>query len=347
MASLGQSLFVAAGDDGAYDDGTDLSVSGDASPPFCTAVGGTKLTVTNTGTATAPVLAFMAESAWGNAAEKDALHPKGGGGGGGISNYWPKPFYQYQNTANRTGPIGDGGSLTPAMRDLPDVALNADPATGYAIYIGADTPTPAPNNFLVIGGTSAAAPLWAAFTLLVNEGRALGGGAEPTGSLPSTPSHPVGFANPLLYSIYFGEYGNYGNDFHDISDKTTNLYYQALPGYDDATGLGSFNGASLLADMIAAGSSSTSGGGDRQRRHHRPFRHRHRQRDHAERRVCHHQCLLRRRPERHHHQRPQQRHLLAFTDAGPDLHRFRRRDRLHRPVPQRHHPHDRQYGPDP
>ena len=100
----------------------------------------------------------------------------------------------------------------------------------------------------MIGGTSAAAPLWAAFTALVNEGRALKGAAPTAGVTPGTPANPVGFANPLIYTIGYGQYGNYNNDFHDISTGT-NLFYPAPDGtgYDDATGWGSFNGLFLLS----------------------------------------------------------------------------------------------------
>ena len=254
MAAQGQSLFVSSGDSGAYDDNVDLSVSGDATPPTCTAVGGTKLSVSNS----TSVLSYLSESAWGNTAETDAgLHPKGSGGGGGISNFWSIPSYQQ-------GAITAASEGSTAMRNIPDVSLNADLATGYAIYINADTPAftdSFTNHFMIVGGTSAAAPLWAGFAALVNEGRALGGATPTTGATPGTPAHPLGFANPLIYAIGLGQYGSYSSDFHDIADNSTNLFYHAVTGYDDATGWGSFNGANLLADMVAAGGNGTTGGG--------------------------------------------------------------------------------------
>ena len=75
---------------------------------------------------------------------------------------------------------------------------------------------------------------------LVNQRRVAGG-------LPT-----LGFANPKLYAI--GVSSRYASDFHDIADGSDNLYYQAVGGYDDATGWGSFNGANLLADLSAAAS---------------------------------------------------------------------------------------------
>jgi fibronectin type 3 domain-containing protein len=89
-----------------------------------------------------------------------------------------------------------------------------------------------------VGGTSCAAPLWAAFTAIVNQARA------------AIRLSPLGFPNPALYDLSEGP--DYAVDFHDIADNSTNQYYIAVPGYDDATGLGSFNGANLLADLSSA-----------------------------------------------------------------------------------------------
>jgi subtilase family serine protease len=112
------------------------------------------------------------------------------------------------------------------MRNVPDVALNADPNSGYSIYYrGAWT---------VYGGTSCAAPLWAAFTARVNQQRLANG------------STLLGFANPAIYTIAKG--ARYGTDLFDVT-QGTNLYYAAVTGFDNATGWGSFNGANLLADL--------------------------------------------------------------------------------------------------
>jgi len=62
----------------------------------------------------------------------------------------------------------------------------------------------------------------------------------------------LGFANPPLYTVAQG--ANYVADFHDIADGSTNLFYPAVTGYDDATGIGTFNGATLLADLSGGGS---------------------------------------------------------------------------------------------
>jgi len=70
------------------------------------------------------------------------------------------------------------GSMT--KRNIPDVAAHSD----GSIWIVANN-----GEFLIVGGTSAATPLWAGFAALVNQQAAASG--KP----------PIGFANPALYSI--------------------------------------------------------------------------------------------------------------------------------------------------
>ena len=100
---------------------------------------------------------------------------------------------------------------------MPDVAGDADPATGYNILVDGEQ--------AVIGGTSAVAPLWAALVVLIN---------EQTGS-------PIGFLNPLIYSKAVEAAG-----FHDIT-QGDNGSFDATQGWDACTGLGSPDGAQLLA----------------------------------------------------------------------------------------------------
>ena len=146
-----------------------------------------------------------------------------GGGGGGISTIWAKP--SYQSTF--------GQSAT--FRNVPDVSLDADPSTGYSIYFN--------GAWNIYGGTSCAAPLWSAFVACVNESRAAAGKGT------------LGFANPLIYQIGAGS--TYASDFHDIADNSTNLYYHATAGYDNATGWGSFNGAGLFTDLAGTSGAVT------------------------------------------------------------------------------------------
>jgi len=208
MAAQGQSVYVASGDHGSYARAQDPSTQ-----PFAVSVGGTKLSLNYNGT-------YSSETTW-NEGSSSA-------GGGGSSHMWAKPDYQ--------SGLGILYS-SPAMnkRDTPDVSLNADPYTGYSIYYH--------GGWAIYGGTSASAPLWAAFTALVNQQRVSNGAST------------IGFTNNPIYQIgrtayQAGAINFYATDFHDIADGSSNGLYTASPGYDDATGWGSFNGANLLADLV-------------------------------------------------------------------------------------------------
>ncbi|HLV79005.1 MAG TPA: protease pro-enzyme activation domain-containing protein [Chthonomonadaceae bacterium] len=221
MAAQGQTIFAASGDSGAYDGSstlqggntTSLLVDDPASQPYMCGTGGTTLSVVSPGADEH----YLSETTWGNPAT-------GQGGGGGISLIWPIPWYQQ-------GVISSASLGSTTMRNVPDVAFDADPNTGYDIVFGGT------DKALIFGGTSCAAPIWAGFAARVNELRAANG------------LSPLGFANPALYAI--GQSASYHNDFHDIADGSTNLYYPAVAGYDDATGWGSFIGANLITDLAS------------------------------------------------------------------------------------------------
>ena len=126
-AALGVTVCIAAGDSGSSDgvDDRQAHVDFPASSPNALACGGTRLNATLT--------AISSEVVWND--------PNDGSTGGGISDHFPAPAYQenagVQPSANATKRIGRG---------VPDVAANADPATGYSIRVdGQDT---------VVGGTS-------------------------------------------------------------------------------------------------------------------------------------------------------------------------------------------------
>lgn len=204
MAAQGQALFAASGDSGAYDDGTTLGVDDPASQPMVVGVGGTNLTVNAD-------KSYAKETTWSHGSGP------GQGGGGGISTVWSIPTWQ-QGVANSSN------KASSTMRNVPDVALDADPATGYAIYFG--------GSWTVFGGTSCAAPLWAAFWAQVNQQRALNAQTA------------LGFPNTFLYQA--GSSTSYSTIFHDIT-VGTNGYYPAVAGYDAATGFGTFFGDKLVA----------------------------------------------------------------------------------------------------
>jgi kumamolisin len=133
----------------------------------------------------------------------------GGAGGGGVSIEFPAPSYQSSLKMPTNADTGKPG------RGVPDVAGDADPQTGYTILVDGNQQT--------IGGTSAVAPLWAGLTSLINQ--SLGKSA--------------GFLQPQIYAA--SAHGG----FQDIT-QGTNGAYQAGPGWDPCTGLGSPNGTALL-----------------------------------------------------------------------------------------------------
>jgi kumamolisin len=218
LAATGGSAFVASGDAGAYTCGSRLtnaatgaevpSVSDPASDPYATSVGGTTLFVGVGDT-------YRREAAWGGPFEQD-------GGGGGLSQVWPRPFYQRGTAVENR--FSDG------MRQVPDVAALGDANTGWNVFHD--------GRWDIAAGTSASAPLWAGMVALIDQ------------SLVGHRLARVGFANPALYS--FGEHPSAQPSpaFNDIT-RGNNLYYSATPGWDFATGWGTPNAAGLAADFIA------------------------------------------------------------------------------------------------
>jgi kumamolisin len=148
-----------------------------------------------------------------------------GATGGGVSTVFPLPDYQKSAGVPAQPETGFAG------RGTPDVAGDADPSTGYQIRVGGQDE--------IVGGTSAVAPLWAALAALLN---------EKLGTA-------VGFLNPKLYPL--NESG-----FQDITsgnnDDSGLGYYNAGPGWDPCTGLGSPDGTALLNALTSGTSASAS-----------------------------------------------------------------------------------------
>ena len=230
-AAQGISLFSAAGDSGAYDcNDTNLAVDSPASDPNIIGVGGTNLQTSGG--------AYGSESVWSNPTDTQRS-PEGSGGGGGISNTFAQPTWQ-------VGP-GVKNQYSNGNREVPDVSADADPATGYDVYCtvtAAGCPT---TGSITVGGTSAAAPLWAGSMAMIN-------------SYLQSQNKPVaGFVSPKLYALANSQQ-QYA-PFHDVTSGT-NLYYPATAGYDQASGIGSpdiYNIARDLAGGNAPTPSPTAG----------------------------------------------------------------------------------------
>ncbi|HEV3168133.1 MAG TPA: S53 family peptidase, partial [Isosphaeraceae bacterium] len=197
----GVTFVAAAGDDGGLS-----GANWPAASPNVLSVGGTTLQTQSNGT-------YAGESAW-------TL------GGGGFSVFEPEPAYQTQ--AQQTG-----------VRTTPDVAYNADPNTGFAVY---DSLTnQGQSGWFQVGGTSAGAPQWAALVAVADQ--SLPKGASLDGAKQTLPA---------LYGLAASSATS--SAFHDVSSGNSFLFRTRV-GYDLATGLGSPT-ANQLIPALAGGSSS-------------------------------------------------------------------------------------------
>ena len=196
-----------------------------ASDPLVLSVGGTSL---DANPATGE---YYGEMAWNNVSspgDDDAS-------GGGFSHLFARPSYQ------------DGTKGTGATRGVPDVAADADAATGMALAM-----TAGGQNYVVVParGTSAATPLWAAVVALADQyaGRHLG------------------FVDAAIYRV--GRSPGYRYAFHDITAGDNSVIlpssvvtgYQATSGWDPVTGWGSPD-AQVLVPLLARAVRSDDGAG--------------------------------------------------------------------------------------
>lgn len=222
-ATEGIAMYAASGDFGAYDcRDNNLAVASPAGDPNITGVGGTTLQL-NGGT-------YGSESVWSNPSNIQRS-PKGDGGGGGISSYFQLPTWQ-------AGP-GVKNQYSNGNRQVPDVSADADPTTGYAVYCTVTAGGCNSSGWINVGGTSAAAPLWAGSTATINE------------YLQKQGKSRMGFANPTLYGLESTQQAYL--PFHDVTTGN-NLYYPATANYDEASGWGSPDIYNIARDL-AAGSS--------------------------------------------------------------------------------------------
>jgi subtilase family serine protease len=212
----GATFFSSSGDEGATDY-ADLNAQQVANvpttsfapdSPWVTSVGGTTVLPHGNNTFT--------ERVW-NSGD--------GASGGGFSRFYPTPNYQKTLPASAQQELQN-------RRGVPDVAADADPSTGLAIYED--------GQWTMAGGTSAAAPVWAGIMAIVNQ-RA---------------GHPLGFINPALYKLATGS--SYNQDFRDVTvgdnhfAPTNVAGYSAAQGWDPTTGLGTPKADKLIPDLISA-----------------------------------------------------------------------------------------------
>jgi len=240
-ATQGQSVVSATGDGGSEDcPGSDnLAVDDPGSQQFVTGVGGTSL---------AALGPPPQETVWNRpGASAGPLVGQGGAGGGGISSAWSMPGYQV-NAASSLGVIGRYSTGSPCgnangyCREVPDVSADADPAHGYLMYWnGSGQDGQMPRGWQAVGGTSAAAPVWAALLADADSSSACRRSA-------------IGFANPALYEAASSDYGRYFNNVTIGNNDYTGTHgglYPAGPGYNMASGLGSPKADQLAGALCA------------------------------------------------------------------------------------------------
>jgi subtilase family serine protease len=247
-ASQGQTFVSAAGDSGSEDCyspppggnlESQLAVDDPGSQQFVTSVGGTTLST---------VGPPPAETVW-NDDNPDVdyarLGIEPGAGGGGVSSLWPMPSYQslapaplaVVNSSSSNAPCAS--PVGTYCREVPDVSADADPMTSYLDYWNGDgIHTSGETGWQGTGGTSGAAPVWAALFALADAS------SNCRGTL-------IGFANTALYSLagqaqttYFNDIVTGNNDF--TPDGNISGLYPATIGYDMATGLGTPKAAALV-----------------------------------------------------------------------------------------------------
>ena len=235
-AGAGISVVIAAGDTGSSGECTAggpvglLSPSFPASSPYATAVGGTNL-VLDEGNR------IVEEIIWNDGPLLPAA------GGGGLSLLWNSPWWQRGISAKASG----------RTRALPDVAGLADGFPGYALNLGSLAAADLGKAWTVIGGTSAATPLYAGGIALANQ--AAGRRGQPD----------LGLLNPLINRLGTSRTGESG--LRDVVSGSNDIgpYLRpeagggqplgcctAMRGYDLASGWGSIDFPAFSNAAIAA-----------------------------------------------------------------------------------------------
>jgi len=253
-AAQGITAFVSAGDNGGA--GCDsqssgqfashgVAVNGIASTPYNVAVGGTQFddtanpdaywSVTADPTTLQSAISYIPEMVW-NESSNDPFFTSLWAGSGGVSTIYAKPNWQ-----TAAGVPNDG------KRDLPDISLAAAGHTGYAICFEASCSDPTSIGVYSVGGTSASSPAAAGIMALV---------------LQKQNGQPQGVANYVFYRL-----ANIPGVYHDITKgnnkvpDTNGQYtvgYDAGPGYDLASGLGSFDANALVNSWATASTGAGS-----------------------------------------------------------------------------------------
>jgi kumamolisin len=234
-AHLGVTICTSSGDSGSCVPNGSTSFSAPsitdfpASSPYVLACGGTTLRLDQGRIKSEVVwncLAQLLDVVIGaNPGQMESMLGHGGASGGGVSSLHSLPPYQQQadvpvsvRTQWNNGVLGSPQFFH--GRGVPDVAGNADLDSGYRMMFD--------GIWVVGGGTSAVAPLWAGLLARLNQGL----------------KRRVGFVNPLFYHFQLVEQSNV---LHPIT-RGNNGGFDAHPDklWNACTGLGTPRGTALL-----------------------------------------------------------------------------------------------------
>ncbi len=192
-----------------------------ASDPLVTAVGGTQLTLSASGRATAPV------RVWNDTPSEGAPAASGGG----LSTVFTRP--SYQNAV--AGVVGQ-------RRGVPDIAMSASLAGAVNIYISLPHFI---SGWFPIGGTSEATPLFAGIVAIADQ---------------LNTHHPLGMINPALYAMKAADdpgivpvtTGTTSVYFTTPKGKltTTVTGFSAVSGYNLATGVGTVTAPDFVRELV-------------------------------------------------------------------------------------------------
>jgi len=240
LGTRGVTLLAASGDQGAPGDADTgcvdlfhpLNPLYPAASPWVTSVGATMLyPESEFTTIKAPVCHQSGITCASNGTEVSCQYPTALiTSGGGFSEYAPRPSYQdsaveaYFTSGARFPP---GFFYKKENRGIPDVA-----GVGHSYLIVAE------GQWEVVDGTSCSTPMWGAIITILNNVRLSAG------------KSPIGFANPFLYQTYASTPSAF-NDITVGNNKCTEeicclFGYEAAPGWDAVTGLGTPNVAKLI-----------------------------------------------------------------------------------------------------
>ena len=218
LAAQGVTVFAASGDGGSnpntdgtngYNSANPLEVDYPASDPSVTGIGGTVLSLNQDGS-------VASETAWPDS-------------GGGLSIVFSRPAWQVGTGVPAIPASG------PARRCVPDIAIVAADSGTLQSTSGNTTTTQTQSTFVILngtvygfGGTSLATPVWAGFCALLNQARA------------NVRLSSIGLLAPRIYPLV-------GTSAYNDITSGSNGAYNAGPGYDLCTGLGSPNIGNLIS----------------------------------------------------------------------------------------------------